>query len=88
MALSLLRANLTGMGPGTQLEERVEELEQREEAWRRAGALVEDLREQLTARMEHERRLQEELRNLSMQARSKFNTVPLAFSPALEKVTK
>ncbi len=66
-----------------QLEERVEELEQREEAWRRAGALVEDLREQLTARMEHERRLQEELRNLSMQARSN-NKYPLT---ALEKVT-
>jgi hypothetical protein len=69
-----------------QLEERVEELEQREEAWRRAGALVEDLREQLTARMEHERRLQEELRNLSMQARSN-RLYPSAFSLSLEEVT-
>jgi hypothetical protein len=67
-----------------QLEERVEELEQREEAWRRAGALVEDLREQLTARMEHERRLQEELRNLSMQVRSNI-LYPSAFSMLLKK---
>jgi hypothetical protein len=74
------------MDPGTQLEERVEELEQREEAWRRAGALVEDLREQLTARMEHERRLQEELRNLSMQARSNI-LYPSACSLLLEEVT-
>ena len=40
-----------GEGPGVeQLEERVEELEQREEGWRRANALAEDLREQLAAR--------------------------------------
>jgi hypothetical protein len=82
----MLKTNLTGMDSIIQLEERVEELEQREEAWRRAGALVEDLREQLTARMEHERRLQEELRNLSMQARSNIQ-YPSACSLLLEEVS-
>ena len=59
----------------------MEELEQREEAWRRANALVEDLREQLAARMEQERRLQEELRLLSTQAGSIQSTEPNVLVP-------
>jgi len=47
------------------LEEKVTELEQREEAWRKASAQVEDLKEQLTARLDAERRLVEENRSLS-----------------------
>jgi hypothetical protein len=65
--------------PPVQLEERVEELEQREEAWRRAAALAEDLREQLAARLDHERRLQEELRTLANQARRSFKPFPQWF---------
>jgi len=46
------------------LEERLTELEQKEDAWRKANALVEDLKEQLAARFEVERRLVVENRSL------------------------